>query len=48
VVGRAVRISPDAVRDAEQLLAPPAPSGRGNRPGHGIPREIIELLDGDE
>jgi excisionase family DNA binding protein len=47
LVGRAVRIPPDAVREAERILAAPVTCGRRKRPGHrGILWEIAELLDG--
>jgi hypothetical protein len=48
VVGRAVRISPEAVAEAERLLAPPVAGGRRRRaPDRGIAREVLRLLEGD-
>jgi hypothetical protein len=45
--GRALRIAPDAVREAERLLGAPVAGGRRRRPvDRGILREIAELLDG--
>jgi hypothetical protein len=41
-----VRISPDAVREAELRFAAPLSGGPRKRPpDHGIPEEIVELLD---
>jgi hypothetical protein len=43
-----VRIAPEAVAEAERLLAAPVRGGRRKRPvDHGIPPEIVALLDGD-
>jgi hypothetical protein len=47
LIGRAARISPEAIREAETLLAAPAARGRRARRQQGIPREIIELLDSE-
>lgn len=47
LIGRAARISPEAIREAERLLAAPAASRRRPRCQHGIPREILELLDSE-
>jgi hypothetical protein len=46
MVGRAVRIPPDAVREAELRLAAPLSGGPRKRPpDQGILQEIVELLD---
>jgi len=46
LVGRAARISPEAIREAERLLAAPVTGGRrARRHNDGISREVLELLD---
>jgi hypothetical protein len=49
LIGRAVRISPDAIREAERQFAAPVSGGRRKRSRNdGIAREVIELLDRDD
>jgi hypothetical protein len=48
VIGRAVRVSPEAVAEAERLLAAPVPGGRRRQaPDHGVAREVLKLLEAD-
>ncbi len=46
-IGRAVRISPEAITEAERLLAAPMIGGRRRRVAEGIAPEIVALLNGD-
>jgi hypothetical protein len=46
LIGRAMRFTPDAIAEAEKLLAAPAAGGRRARRDTGIDREILALLGG--
>src|SRR5438046_2169157 len=48
ILGRAVRISPVAIAEAERLLAVPAARGRRVRRCDGIDPEVAELLGDGE
>jgi excisionase family DNA binding protein len=48
LVGRAARISPEAVREAERMLAAPVSGRRRTQRRHDdISREILDLLDSE-
>jgi hypothetical protein len=44
-LGRAMRFSPEAIREAERLLAAPAAGGRRVRHDRGISPAVIALLE---
>jgi hypothetical protein len=46
VLGRALRFTPEAVAEAERLLAAPVPGGRRARRDVGIDPAVIALLQG--
>jgi hypothetical protein len=48
LLGRALRFSPEAVREAERLLAAPVAGGRRVRRNSGISPAVVALLEGDE
>jgi len=46
LIGRALRFTPEAVAEAERLLAAPVVSGRRRRVHDGIAPEVVALLNG--
>jgi excisionase family DNA binding protein len=47
MLGRSVRISPEAIAEAERLLAVPVAGPRRQRVADGIAPEVVSLLNGD-
>jgi excisionase family DNA binding protein len=46
IIGKAVRISPEAVAEAERLLAAPVAGGRRKRRDDGVDPAVAEVLEG--